>query len=73
MPAESNFFILDGQEMAFADVSHKKTFTLAMNEAVTLWVNGVALAPGDHKMRMCFDGPGLGTLRSDFTDTVTDE
>lgn len=73
LPVDSTFFIIDGQETAFADVSDKKTFTLAMNKAITIWVDGVALGPGAHKLEMGFDVPGLGTLRFDFTDVVADD
>ena len=73
LQVDSTFFILDGQETAFADVSEKKTFTLAMNKPIIIWVDGVALVPGAHKMEMGFDVPGLGTLRFDFTDVVADD
>jgi hydroxymethylglutaryl-CoA reductase (NADPH) len=73
LEAGSTFFYLDGRETAFADVSEKKTFKLAMNKTITIWIDGVALEPGAHKLEMGFDVPGLGTLRFDFTDVVADE
>ena len=72
-PVESTFFLIDGQETAFADVSKEKTFTLAMNRTITIRAVGAGLEQGPHKLEMGFDVPGLGTLRFDFTDTVADE
>ena len=66
-------FDLDGEVTGFDEVSHNKTFTLAMNKSITIRVSGTRLEPGPHKVDMGFDVPGLGTLRFDFTDTVADE
>jgi hypothetical protein len=73
LPADATFFLLEGRETAFADVSKENTFTLAMNKSITIRAAGDGLAPGPHRVEMSFDVPGLGTLRFDFTDTVTDE
>jgi hypothetical protein len=70
---ESTFFIIEGRDTAFADVSKENTFTLAMNRSITIRAVGTALASGPHKLEMGFDVPGLGTLRFDFTDTIADE
>ena len=73
MPSEKTFFILEGKETAFSDVSKDNTFTLAMNKTITIWADSVVLEPGPHKISMGFDVPGLGTLKFDFTDVVVDE
>jgi len=73
LPADSTFFLIEGRETAFADVSKENTFTLAMNKSITIRAVGAGLEPGPHRLEMRFDVPGLGTLRFDFTDTVTDE
>ena len=73
LPADSTFFLIEGRETAFADVSKENTFTLAMNKSITIRAVGTGLEPGPHRLEMRFDVPGLGTLRFDFTDTVTDE
>ena len=73
LPLESTFFYLDGREVAFSEVSNENTFTLAMNKTITIWVDGVILAPGPHKVEMGFDVPGLGTLKFDFTGEAPSE
>ncbi|MDA0771053.1 MAG: hypothetical protein BZY79_02450 [SAR202 cluster bacterium Casp-Chloro-G4] len=65
-----SFFILNDQETAFDQISRDNTFTLAMNKAITVWVDGVTLEPGARKIGMGFDVPGLGTLKFDFTDVI---
>ena len=72
MPPESTFFLLDGEEVAFSEVSRERTFTLGMNKAIVIRVAEETLDPGPHKLGMGFDVPGLGTLRFDFTDVVAD-
>jgi hypothetical protein len=54
-------------------VTRERTFSLAMNRTITVSVTGVSLEPGPRKIGMGFDVPGLGTLRFEFTDLVTDE
>ena len=71
--ADSTFFFMDEREVAFSKVSKENTFSLAMNKTITIWIDGVTLEQGAHKIEMGFDVPGLGTLRFDFTDVVTDE
>ena len=73
IPLGSAFFYLDGREVAFSSVSEENTFTLAMNAGITIWVDGVTLEPGPHRVEMGLDVPGMGMLRFDFTDTVMDE
>ena len=73
LAVESTFFLIDGRESAFADVTRENTFTLAMNRSITIRAMGTALASGPHKIGMGFDVPGLGTLRFDVTDTIADE
>ncbi len=70
---DSTYFSLEDQESSFADVSSDSPFTLAMHKAITVWVAGVKLQPGAHKIEMAFDVPGIGTLRFDFTDVAADE
>ena len=72
IPQQNSFFVLDGQQTAFTDVSKDNTFTLAMNKTITVGVEGVSLKAGPRRVGMGFDVPGLGTLRFDFTDVVPD-
>ena len=73
VPLTKTSFILEGHQAAFNDVSKENAFTLSMNKTITVRVEGVILEPGPHKVGMGFDVPGLGTLKFDFTDVVTDE
>ena len=72
LPLESSFFELDGASTPFSAVSTERTFTLAMNRAITIRAEGQRLEAGARKIGMGFDVPGLGTLRFDFTDVVED-
>ena len=70
VPLEATYFIVDGQETPFSMVSESNTFTLALNKAITIQVDGMALEPGPHKIGMGFEVPGLGALRFAFNDLV---
>ena len=72
IPAERSYFIIDGKETSFSDVSADNTFSLEVNKTITIWTDGTALDPGVHTIEMGFDVPGLGTMRFDFTDEVAD-
>ena len=69
---EKTFFGAQDERTAFGDVSEDNTFTLAMNKTIDIRVDGVSLEPGPRKIGMGFDVPGLGTLRFDFTDVVSE-
>lgn len=73
LPLNSAAFDVDGEITGFDEVSHNRTFTLALNRGITIRVTGVRLDPGPRKVGMGFDVPGLGTLGFEFTDTVADE
>ena len=72
LPAERSYFIIDGKETSFGDVSADNTFSLEVNKTITIWTDRAALDPGVHTIEMGFDVPGLGTMRFDFTDEVAD-
>ena len=72
LPAERSYFIIDGKETPFSDVSADNTFSLEVNKTITIWTDGAGLDPGVHTIEMGFDVPGLGTMRFDFTDEVAD-
>ena len=73
LQATGSYFIVDGKETRFSDVSPDSTFSLEVNKTITIWTDGVVLGPGVHTIEMGFDVPGLGTMRFDFTDEVGDE
>ena len=73
VPLDGCSFEEGGRRIEFAAVSKENTLTLAMNKAVTVMVQGATLEPGPRKVGMAFDVPGLGTLKFDFTDLVSDE
>lgn len=70
VPMDKSYFILEDQETSFASVTKESTFTLAMNKAITVMVDGVSLDSGPRKIEMGFEVPGLGKLKFDFTDVV---
>ncbi len=67
---ERTAFVLDEVRTPFSAVSRDATFTLAMNTAIVVRIDGVTLTPGAHTIAMGFEVPGLGALRFDFTDVV---
>ena len=73
IPESSSQFELDGEVTSFREVSNGKTFTLAMNKTITIRVEAVSLEAGARKIGMGFDVPGMGTLRFDFKDVVTND
>ena len=73
LPLNETYFVLDGDTTAFAEVSKENTFTLAMNKSILIRADKVTLEQGPRKIQMGFEVPGLGTLKFDFTDVVTDE
>lgn len=73
LQATASYFIVDGKETPFSDVSSDNTFSLEVSKTITIWTDGVVLDPGVHTIEMGFDVPGLGTMRFDFTDEVEDE
>ena len=73
LQARGSYFIVDGKETPFNEVSTDNTFSLEVNKTITIWTDGVVLEPGVHTIEMGFDVPGLGTMRFDFTDEVADE
>ena len=73
LQATRSYFIVDGKETAFSEVSPDNTFSLEVNKTITIWTDGVALEPGVHTIEMGFDVPGIGTMKFDFTDEVGDE
>jgi hypothetical protein len=72
VPLGLTWFVLEGRETLFDDVSRENTFTLALNKSITVRAEGVEVEAGPLKIEMGFDVPGLGTLRFDFTDVVED-
>lgn len=63
-------FVVDGEEMPFAEVSAERPMTLGMNKTVTMAVRGAALAPGKHKIGIGFVVTGMGEMAFDVTDTI---
>ena len=72
VPIENARFEIEGASIRFDEVTEQNTLTLAMNKTIVVMVTSARLGPGAHKIGMGFDVPGLGTLRFDFTDVVSD-
>jgi len=71
IPLLSTFFILDERKVSFAEVDRENTFTLAMNKNITIRSDNFSLEPGPHTIVMSFEVPGLGTLKFDFIDNLS--
>ncbi len=72
VPMENTTFTVDDRTVAFSEVNANVPFTLAMNRTTTIAASGLTLATGAHKIGMAFEVQGLGVLRFDFTDAVSD-
>ncbi len=69
---DETFFLMEGKKTAFSQVSDDNRFTIALNKAITIVVKGVSLEPGPHKIAMGFVVPGLGQLRFDVKDKISE-
>ncbi len=69
---DETFFLMEGKKTAFSQVSNDNRFTIALNKAITIVVKGVSLEPGPHKIAMGFVVPGLGQLRFDVKDKISE-
>jgi len=70
VPKEKSFFMLDGKEISFTEVSAETPFTLTKNKAAVILVRGDKLATGAHKLGISFVVQGIGKLQFEVTDTV---
>ena len=70
---DSARFVVDGESTPFGDVSHERTFTLAMNRLVTITVDGRTLDEGKHKLGIGFLVTGMGKMCFDVTDAIGPE
>ena len=70
VPPEQAAFAVDGERVAFPDVSSERPFTLAMNKLVTISVAGQALGAGKHKIGIGFIVTGMGKMQFDVTDAI---
>ncbi len=62
------YFVVDGVEHGFAEVTPETPFSLAMNRTSTLGVRGVTLPNGPVTLRLGFEVQGLGDLSFEITD-----
>ena len=69
---DDTFFLMEGKETTFSEVSDDNRFTIALNKAITIVVKDVRLDPGPHKIAMGFVVPGLGQLRFDVKDKISE-
>ncbi|MBI3953492.1 MAG: hypothetical protein HY330_03160 [Chloroflexi bacterium] len=70
VPLAATFFRVDGVATPFTAVTEQSPFTLALNKATTIAINGQPLTPGAHKLVIGFVVVGLGKLSFDVTDAV---
>ena len=70
LPLEAASFTVDGETVAFSDVSADRTMTLGLNKTVTIGVTGRQLDDGKHKLGMGFVVTGMGEMQFDVTDVI---
>jgi hypothetical protein len=70
VPVESASFVTDGKRLRFLDVSAENPMTLAMNNLVTITVDGRELPDGKHKIGIGFMVTGMGKMQFDVTDAL---
>jgi hydroxymethylglutaryl-CoA reductase (NADPH) len=68
LPKESSYFVVDAEEVPFSAVSKERPFTLAKNKTSTIFVKGITLSEGPHKIGFSFVVQGLGKLGFDVAD-----
>ena len=72
LPLSAARFVLDGESIAFDNVSPERPMTLGMNRTVTGAVDGRRLAAGKHTLGLGFVVVGMGEMRFDVTDAIVD-
>ncbi|MEE9325086.1 MAG: hypothetical protein V3U90_06010 [Dehalococcoidia bacterium] len=72
VPIQDSYFTIDAETTTFSAVSHETPFSLAMGTVTTIYVKGITLDKGPHKIAMGFVVKGLGELKFDFTDEIKD-
>jgi hypothetical protein len=71
VPVERATFSADGTTVPFDEITPERPFTLAMNRAVTVTVDGRTLDEGKHKIGIGFVVTGMGEMKFDVTDAVS--
>ena len=69
---EDSYFYADDARHSFQDVSNGTPLSLALNRTTVISIEGHTLGDGPQTIGMSFEVPGLGMLKFDFTDAVTD-
>ena len=71
IPIEKCAFHANGSKVLFTEITEDKPFTIALNQITTVALGEVKLSDGPHKIVMAFEVPGLGIIRFDFVDTLS--
>ena len=66
------YFYADEVRHRFPEVTRETPFSLALNKTTVIVVEGQPLSVGRQTIGMGFEVPGLGMLKFDFTDVVSD-
>jgi hypothetical protein len=72
VPKDRAAFEVDGERTWFVDVSPEHPFTLAMDRALTVVVEGAQLRAGAHTIGIGFVVTGMGEMKFEVTDSVAD-
>ena len=65
-------FVVDGQRVPFEDISELQPMTLAMGRTLSVRAEGLELEPGEHSIELGFVVTGMGEMRFDVKDIVSD-
>lgn len=73
IPKECSFFEVDGKRFPFTAVSPESPFSLKKGKVSKIYVDGVKLPKGVHRIRMGFVVGGIGSLSFDIVDEIKEE
>ncbi len=65
-------FVIDGEVLPFDEISEANPMTLAMNGALSVRIEGLTLATGEHAIEMGFIVSGMGEMRFEAKDAIAD-
>jgi len=73
VPKECSFFEVEGRRFPFTSVSPESPFSLVKGKTSRIYVEGMRLPKGVHRINMGFVVGGIGKLSFDIVDEVKEE
>jgi hypothetical protein len=65
-------FVVEGQPVPFESISETQPMTLAMGRTLSVRAEGLRLEPGQHSIELGFIVTGMGEMRFDVEDSISD-